>query len=115
MVLSRTQLDSLAQIAMDTLGSLTELVTYHHKPTPSSALVSYPNVRCYFGRYSQVQIAQDPVLQALHRVRIPFAGLAIEPTRNDVVQRATGERWQVMGIEDGRNRPSWFLQCKQVV
>lgn len=119
-MITRTMLNSLAHVAMETLGETNELVTLTYQSVAGGSITTLSNLRVKLSQYAKREVAQNPVLQDARRCRIPWetlvdtTGAQVEPTRYCLITRADGSVWKVDSIEDGDHRPNWFLQLSRV-
>ena len=120
MAITRSYLNSLAQIAMDTMGpDMTETVTFKYQATAGGAITTISDLQVKLSSYSKRAVDQNPVLADAKRCRIPWetlivSGSQVEPTRYCTLTRNDGSVWKVDEIEDGDQRPNWFLQMSRV-
>ena len=118
MGLSQTQLNRLAQIGVQMLGSLTESVTYYAKTTPGASPTIHTSLLVHFEQYLLHElgtvVGQSEILQSDRKVRIQTALVTWIPTLYDEMVRRDGTRWRVLSGGEGANRPWTFLPTRQI-
>ena len=113
MALTQAQLDRVAAHVSSMYGSLVESVTFHHKATPTSAVVT-STVKMHLHEYRGSQIDNETILRTDLRGRIPVAEVSFTLTQYDEFVRSDSTRWRVLQPNGGPGHAFWRPQCRQV-
>ena len=113
MALTQAQLDRVASNVGAMYGSLVESVTFHHKATPTSAVVT-TTVKMRLHGYRSSEIDNETILRTDLRGRIAGPEVTFTLTQYDEFVRSDSTRWRVLQPNGGPGHAFWRPQCRQV-
>ena len=113
MALTQAQLDRVASHTMAMYGALTEDVTWDHKATATSAVVT-STVTIQLHGYRSSEIDNETILRTDLRGRIAGPEVSFTLTQYDEFVRSDGTRWRVLQPNGGPGHAFWRPQCRQV-